>query len=444
MAEDGTLKYAWNFTTYELFTSSLIHLTNSASMDLRLQAQARDNFVKNMAYMKILGARWFNAAKFGMALEDLMCAHLNFDEYKPEGRSMEPVTIAEIGDDPGTKYPIILRDLHHPSGGSLLFAPKGFCAPQTSSSTSSTPTSSPSNPTVPNPETPDIKPDTGDSDLSGSRDSSMEPAASSAPPQSRPMKKNRKPTSQRNSLLYAAQCSAPSPPSANALPVPAISDQPAFTFASLSTPGMFVQGQAFMDYEQMIAQQQEIQQLQLQQQQQQQQPQPPLPAAFTANPLFSCPYALQDRTGQQSAVSASAPQSQQQKQQSTQQQQPQAQSFLPLQPLEQHNMYAVGLSSQPVPQRQTSDGSDFSSSGLSTIDSTTAYNFSSNSSQSGSTSAIPSGPVDYSNLALFPQQDNGTQNASMVAVPNPFCGMPSTIDWDEWNQYIASAGLQKF
>ncbi|KAF9965067.1 hypothetical protein BGZ70_005467 [Mortierella alpina] len=450
MAEDGTLKHAWNFTTYELFTSSLIHLTNSASMDIRLQAQARDNFVKNMAYMKILGARWFNAAKFGMALEDLMCAHLNFDEYKPEGRSMEPVTIAKMGDDAGTKYPIILRDVHHPSGGSLLFAPKGFGAPQTPSSTVSTPTSSPSNSTIPHPEATDTKQDAGDSDLSCSRDSSMEPTANSTPPQSRPMKKNRKPASQRNSLLYAAQCSAPSPPSSGAPPTAAIPDQPSFTFASLSTPGMFVQGQAFMDYEQMMAQQQELQQLQQQQQQQQQhqqqQSQPALPAVFTANPLFSCPYALQDRTAQQSGNLASALQSQQQKQQSLQQQQqqPQAQSFLPLQPLEQQNLYAVGLSSQPTPERQTSNGSDFSNSGLSTIDAAAAYNFSSNGLQSGPTSAIPSGPVDYSTLSLFPQQDNGTQDANMVAVPNPFCGMPSTIDWDEWNQYIATAGLQKF
>ncbi|KAF9110283.1 hypothetical protein BGW39_004776, partial [Mortierella sp. 14UC] len=30
------------------------------------------------------------------------------------------------------------------------------------------------------------------------------------------------------------------------------------------------------------------------------------------------------------------------------------------------------------------------------------------------------------------------------AVPNPFFGVPNTIDWDEWQQYISNAGLQKF
>ncbi|KAI7820940.1 fungal-specific transcription factor domain-containing protein, partial [Gamsiella multidivaricata] len=70
MGED-CFKYVWCFTTYDIFLSSLIHLTNSASLDLRLQTQARKNLVKMIAYMKNLGWRWFNAAKFASVLEDL-------------------------------------------------------------------------------------------------------------------------------------------------------------------------------------------------------------------------------------------------------------------------------------------------------------------------------------------------------------------------------------
>lgn len=95
---------------------------------------------------------------------------------------------------------------------------------------------------------------------------------------------------------------------------------------------------------------------------------------------------------------------------------------------------------------------------------------------------------DYSNFSLFPQQDasapavaSSTTGAGspattvaaagsgaspmppsttavgvgaspglfqdpnvMAAVPNPFFGIPNTIDWDEWQQYISNAGLQKF
>ncbi|KAG0201615.1 hypothetical protein BGX28_005605 [Mortierella sp. GBA30] len=452
MAEDGSLKYAWNFTSYELFTSSLIHLTNSASMDLRLQSQARENFRKNMSFMKTLGARWFNAAKFGSALEDLMCAHLNFDEYKAEGRSMEPVPIGKYGDDSetGPRYPIILRDLNHPSGGSLLFAPKQFGIPQTPSSTTSTPVSSPSNPAVQHPDVQEIKPETNESEPAGSRGSSQEPIVSPGAAQSRPMKKSRKPASQRNSLLFTTPSSSSGGTSMSAVP-----DQPAFTFASLSTPGMFVQGQTFMEYEHMIAQQQQLQQQQQQQQQQRQQQVPQqMPSAFPANPLFSSPFALQGRTGQQLANAGASSQSQPQGRQ--QQQQPQPQPYMPIQQtcIEQQNVFATDLSStQSSIQPHTSsavdgcsanlNGSDFSS-GLSALDSAPGFNYSSGGTQSGPTSAIPSEPVDYSALSLFPPQGSGNQDANMVAVPNPFFGMPSTIDWDEWNQYIASAGLQKF
>ena len=86
---------------------------------------------------------------------------------------------------------------------------------------------------------------------------------------------------------------------------------------------------------------------------------------------------------------------------------------------------------------------------------------------------------DYSNFSLFPQQQEGSTTSTgagssavvassssstdpmsggagginpglfqdpsvMAAVPNPFFGVPNTIDWDEWHQYISNAGLQKF
>ncbi|KAK3847767.1 MAG: fungal-specific transcription factor domain-containing protein, partial [Linnemannia gamsii] len=71
LTEPDALKYVWSFTTYEVLTSSLIHLTNSASIDIRLQTQARKNLIKTIGFMKVLGNRWFNAAKFSGILEDL-------------------------------------------------------------------------------------------------------------------------------------------------------------------------------------------------------------------------------------------------------------------------------------------------------------------------------------------------------------------------------------
>ncbi|KAF9930487.1 hypothetical protein FBU30_000381, partial [Linnemannia zychae] len=316
LTQPDALKYIWSFTTYEILSSSLIHLTNSASLDIRLQTQARKNLIKTIGYMKVLGNRWFNAAKFSSILEDLMCAHLNFDEYKKEGRTMEPTSLYKL-DDSGCTYPIMLRDQSHPSGGTLLFSPKvpggGAC-----SSNSTTPSSSPSTASVHHPDLLEVKQEPISQDMGIAHSHSQNPIVPPGPvpqvdtsvmlqnsasgaPATKP-KKARRGTSQRNSLLF--QSSSSSSPS----PVPNAGSSPGgngvFIFSSLSTPGMFAQGQAFIDYGQYIAQQ-----TQQQQQQQhgtqftQQQQLQPIPQSlqqqhhsqpFSVSPLFSSPLALQE------------------------------------------------------------------------------------------------------------------------------------------------------
>ncbi|KAG0198197.1 hypothetical protein BGX33_012525, partial [Mortierella sp. NVP41] len=274
LTQPDSLKFVWSFTTYEVLTSSLIHLTNSASLDIRLQTQARKNLIRTIGHMKVLGNRWFNAAKFSSILEDLMCAHLNFDEYRKEGRILEPVPFSKL-DESGCTYPIILRDQSHPSGGTLLFSPKVPGGTQTPSSTSTTPSSSPSTASISNPDSQDIKQEPLVQDLGGVQgihycnnhthnhgqnhnsavsqtEVNMAPQgatqAGSAPATSTTKpKKARRGTSQRNSLLF--QTSSSSSPS----PVPTTGSSStgsagAYTFSSLSTPGMFTQGQAFVDY----------------------------------------------------------------------------------------------------------------------------------------------------------------------------------------------------
>ncbi|KAG0347310.1 hypothetical protein BGZ54_004944, partial [Gamsiella multidivaricata] len=314
MGED-CFKYVWCFTTYDIFLSSLIHLTNSASLDLRLQTQARKNLVKMIAYMKNLGWRWFNAAKFASVLEDLMCAHLNFDKYKSDGRPME--MIAKLGEEDCT-YPIVLRDQHHPSGGTLLFSPKAIGVPQTPSSTTSTPSSSPSMPSIHNPDLQEIKQEptgldhallqNGNNNQTSGSSTSNTDATMTQPqshgsttgyPTAKP-KKSRKNASQRNSLLFQPTNTSSSSGSGSGSGSGSEQQQPMFTFASLSTPGMFTQGQAFMDYGTMATLQQQMTQPQqpqtLSQQQQQKQffqTQPAQP--FSVTPLFSSPLALQER-----------------------------------------------------------------------------------------------------------------------------------------------------
>jgi len=502
LQESNHLQYSWNSATYEVFTSSLVHLTNSASIDQRLQAMARQNLVKNIGFMKTLGIRWFNSAKFAVILEDLMCAHLNFDSYNPEGRSMEPVVMTKVG-EPDSIYPIILRDQHHPSGGTLLFAPKTANIGTPSSSTS-TPESSPQTPTVHQPENlivlDGIKPDADRSDSPIASDATpVSPTSGTGPSVnnnvSRPMKKGRKSVSQRNSLLAQAtthSCSTNNANSSGASTTASIPDQSSlFTFSSLTTPGMFTQGQAFMEYEQMIAQQQlQLSCFQQQQDQsngqQQQQQQQQLQHQLTATPLFSSPFALQTRIAQQPLIPAGSvlrqPQSQDQQQQQQQQQPPQQQQqqkqfTFQSQPLGRQQL----TMSQPA-QHDSSSFMDISSSGITStptaapaLDSPIAYGFgcagnlhSNSAIPTSSTSCEPtsvssSGAIDYSTMSLFPPQDlvisvqdpntivstatTGSATANVTAasaVQNPFFGIPNTIDWDEWNQYIATAGLQKF
>ncbi|KAI8600322.1 fungal-specific transcription factor domain-containing protein [Dissophora ornata] len=477
LEEDDYLGYVWNFSTYEALTSSLIHLTNSASIDLRLQTQARKNLVKNISYMKKMGKRWFNAAKFSSVLEDLMCAHLNFDSYKPEGRSLEPIIITKVG-DVNSIYPIILRDQHHPSGGSLLYAPKFAGVPQTPSSNTTTPESSPSVSVVHNPDINDVRQDANVPDLSTAPTSAGSSPTSASAADPRPMKKGRKTTSQRNSLLFQSTISSSALPGSSSSNINNISassatlpDQSMFTFSSLSTPGMFAEGQAFMEYDQMIAHQQ----LQLQQHSQEQELQEKR-QAFTATPLLSSPFALQgSKNGQQPPLPA-GPLLRHPPQSTQQQQQPQS-SGQQRMSLQQQPMQVSG---QPQPGNYVDLGTSDYNAGVSALDAAATLDFvngsdggardgvgfqgsaminsripsssmttSTASIVGGSTSnsAIPSGLEDYSHLTLFPQQDFGMQDADanmMAAVPNPFSGIPNTIDWDEWNQYIASAGLQNF
>ncbi|KAG0209654.1 hypothetical protein BGX28_010170 [Mortierella sp. GBA30] len=480
ITQDDSIKYCSCFSTYEAFTASLIHLTNSASIDIRLQSQARKSLVKMIAYMKALGARWWNAAKFAMVLEDLMYAHLNFNEYKAEGRVLEPVVLDRV---PLCSYPIILRDQTHPSGGTLLFSPKVMNTPHTPSSCSSTPSGSPSLMSVHNPDLQEIKQEPGLMDHSailqnGKHDNTG--VALNVPLVSK-SKKGRKTTTPapRSSLL--SQSNATTGASAGG------SDQPAFTFASLSIPGMFTQGQAFVDYGEMLAQVQQKQQQQAQpmlqqplqfQQKQQQEQQEQHSQPFSVTPLFSSPTALHERCVQQQQQQPldqlqlqqqQQQQQQQQMQQQMQQQQQQQQQFIQQHQLnmrlqeqqkqqqqQQHEHQNSQANSDDVSMRQ-GDRIDY----VDSLPSTTSCSKENSSvdhtqgqqipntgatmiSNSNSTSIVASGAMeDYSTLTLFPTQEMA-QDPNLVAVPNPFFGIPQTIDWDEWNQYIANAGLQKF
>ncbi|KAF8979887.1 Transcriptional activator of fatty acid utilization [Entomortierella lignicola] len=465
--KDNQLQYSWNSTAYEVFTSSLIHLTNSASIDIRLQTQARKNLVKNIEFMKKLGERWFHAEKFSGLLEDLVCAHLNFDEYNPDGRSMDAVAIS-IMKNADSGCPIVLRDQTHPSGGSLLFAPKPYGVPATPSSTTTTPGSSPSMPLVHNPDAQDTrKHGTASLDLAISHDSSTvqntvagpsSPVAAVASAANRQVKKSRKSLSQRNSLLFQSPSSnVTTPASSSGNPTSSTTStsltmpESNFTFSSLSTPGMFAQGQAFMNYDQMMAQQQ----FQLQQKDQSDQALQP----FSSTPLFSSPFALQFRNNgngeQQPSTSSNSMVGQPENQQLQQQQQ---YMQFQQQQIDQHNQ-----SSQALPLTQSNNflqgsttttavdigTSQYSNPDLSHMDSFGFIQASAGASgmnlSNSISSAIPSGIEDYSNFSLFPQpqQQQQQQQQQQAAVPNPFFGIPNTIDWDEWNQYIASAGLQK-
>ncbi|KAF9324067.1 hypothetical protein BGZ91_003183 [Linnemannia elongata] len=522
LTEPDALKYVWSFTTYEVLTSSLIHLTNSASIDIRLQTQARKNLIKTIGFMKVLGNRWFNAAKFSGILEDLMCAHLNFDEYRKEGRSMEPIPLGKL-DDSGCTYPIILRDQSHPSGGTLLFSPKVPGGAQTSSSNSTTPSSSPSTASISHPELQEVKQepvvlDTAifqtlcnnqahshgqnhNSSAGANPQADVNMSAAAAAPATKP-KKARRGTSQRNSLLF--QTNSSTSPSPVPISGPSSGSNGAFTFSSLSTPGMFTQGQAFVDYSQLMAQQLQQQPQTQQQQQPQQQPaQQPQQLApqflqqsqtmsqglqqtqhsqpFSVSPLFSSPLALQEKSTsqqqqqQQQSGSQNAGMQRQQLDPFQQQQlQQQQQQYLQQQQFLQQHQINMRLQEQQQQQQQqqqqfkmesnVSQGSASSggytpvsqstaTSSTSTTtttttttcsDETASLNLANGSSQANNNNSNNNTLVnDYSSLALFPPQDM-TPDPNMMAVPNPFFGMPNTIDWDDWNQYIASAGLQKF
>ncbi|KAG9072011.1 Transcriptional activator of fatty acid utilization [Linnemannia hyalina] len=511
--ETDNLKYLWAFSCYELFTASLIHLTNSASIDMRLQTQSRNNLVTSILVLKRESGLWFNASRVSKFLEDLMCAHLNFEEYNSEGRSMHPVVVSDLTDNNNVNLPIVLRD-GHPSGGSLLVAPKESTptSSQTPPSAVSTPNSSPSTPTTGAPM--DTSPDGGSP---GSRGPMLIPMrdvppssspSTTAPPTSgastthpavtpRPMKKSRKPVSnsQRNSLLFNSSTPSPSPAAPPAAPPAFVSstpDHPTFSFSSLSIPGMFTQGQAFpfggancpapgAPQQQQQQPQQQQQQPQYQQQQPQQfQPQQPQQQQqssfqYSATPLFSSPLALQQQTATGSSI-RKFPTQQQGPPGSQPPQHPQVQQ------LQQGGGGNSGLM-QYQQQMQSSQGYS-SQGGFIPPTSSAAQGY-----VNGMTGGGP--PMrdnnDYSNFSLFPQQDasapafaTSTTGAGspatavtaagtgaspmppsttaggggspglfqdpnvMAAVPNPFFGVPNTIDWDEWQQYIANAGLQKF
>ncbi|KAF9116511.1 hypothetical protein BGX27_001805 [Mortierella sp. AM989] len=460
MRED-CLKFIWSFTTYDVLQSSLIHLTNSASIDVRLQAQARKNLIKTIAYMKSLGERWFNAAKFALVLEDLMCAHLNFDEYKADGRILEPVIAAQAS-TPDSIYPIILRDQSHPSGGSLLFSPKIISGSHTPSSSISTPSSSPSTQSIQNPELQDIKQEPNGPDhsiLQNISDHSHGGDNSNAAnhPFAKP-KRHRKTNSQWNSVLSQTNSSSNSLLSLGASSG-SLNEQPIFTFSSLSTPGMFIQGQAFMDYkqpspqlqQQHIPHQQQQQQQQYQQQQAPQQSQPVQP--FSVTPLFSSLSALQERSTQQQQQQQQANGTQKQSIEPIQQQLEQHQSILLQQNdiqrqqqfIQQHqlNMQLQNQQRQTQQEQQQQFNSQYSNLHNSVGNNVSNLNQDCNSRGSMTPTSNAPGSEDYSSLPLFPSQEL-VQDPNLIAVPNPFFGIPNTIDWDEWNQYIANAGLQKF
>jgi hypothetical protein len=209
-----------------------------------------------------------------------------------------------------------------------------------------------------------------------------------------------------------------------------------------------------MDYGQMMALQQQLsQQLQpqgsqgapgfsrLQQQQQQQQQPTSLPQQqqatqpiFTLNPMFSTPFTIQERPVQQqqspSLMSSTSNDPLQQQQQFLRHHQ----ELLQQQFIQQQQQHDVNMRLQEQQQQQLNNGCQNSLSSAAATPAVTPVVSSSNIS----------GTDDYSNMSLFPSQDpTQAQTPNLMAVPNPFYGIPNTIDWDEWNHYIANAGLQK-
>lgn len=486
LMDDDVLRYVWCFTIYGIFQSSLIHLTNSASLDVRLQAQARKNLIKMIAYLKNLGIRWFNAAKFSAILEDLMCMHLNLDDYKMDTTLPGKQGEGMVGD---YLLPIVLRDQHHPSGGTLLFAPKVIAGTHTPSSTTTTPSSSPSTSLIHNPsELQEVKQEPPGQDLGtlqniqhsyGNGDANF--GATVSANHALGKKKSRKGTG-RNSLLFQTTTNSSSSSSsspASSSPASSLADAP-FTFSSLSTPGVFAQGQAFMDYGQMMAMQQQLSQqlqsqssqnlpvfsrpqqpqpqpqqqpppqpvLSMQQQQQQQQP----AQIFTLTPLFSSSLALQERcVQQQQQMPSSANDAPKDPMSPIQQQQQflrQQQELLQHQFIQQQQQHEVNMCLQGQQQQLNNSQNGLSNIGFAGEtpgqDGGSLGTPSNAATPAMSSSNLP-GSEDYSNISLFPSQEPAQgQGPNLMAVPNPFYGIPNTIDWDEWNHYIANAGLQKF
>ncbi|KAF9934767.1 Transcriptional activator of fatty acid utilization [Linnemannia zychae] len=441
--DSGDLKYLWAFASYELFSASLIHLTNSASMDMRLQIQSRKNLVTSIQVLKHGSNRWFNATRLSGFLEDLMCAHLNFNEYKAEGRTMQPIVVGSTLDENRIRLPV-LKDAGHPSGGSLLVAPKETSTPHTPSSAVSTPSSSPSTPSTNVPldsgnDNTNHAPGGGKNDLVviPMQETTVNPSTNTHTPMiSRPTK-GRKPisnNSQKNSLHFSSSMSPSTPSSSNV----GGTDHPPFIFSSLKVPGMFTQGQAFAGFGDAIT-----------------------------TPLFSSPLALQQQVLNGSSLRKFPTQ------QSTQgSQPPHHPAIQQLQQQQQNKTGNIGFIQyqQQQQQQQTPDQGYLASSQgfISSISSASGYANTNEITEEG-----VSKQVDYPDFSLFPQQKDASiastgagssasapsaatliagcsntpsllQDPNVIsAVPNPFFGVPNTIDWDEWQQYIANAGLQK-
>ncbi|KAF9578826.1 Transcriptional activator of fatty acid utilization, partial [Lunasporangiospora selenospora] len=125
LVQDDSIDTCWCFITFDIFIASLIHLTNSASLDVKLQSQARINLVRGIAAMKRLGKRWFNSEKFSGILEDIVCANLRMGGANSEDRPMDMTTLSQ---------------------------------PQTPASSATSPSSSPSTPAVHNPDSQSAQP----------------------------------------------------------------------------------------------------------------------------------------------------------------------------------------------------------------------------------------------------------------------------------------------
>ncbi|KAF9084255.1 hypothetical protein BGX29_002650, partial [Mortierella sp. GBA35] len=216
--------------------------------------------------------------------------------------------------------------------------------------------------------------------------------------------------------------------------------------------------------------------LQQQKQSQQQQQQP---FQFSATPLFSSPLALQQQPATGSSL-RNFPAQQGQGPQHPQVQQLQQQETGYMQ-------YQQQQQQQLTPQGQGFGGPTSSQGFIPTTSGYPSGVTGGGGNVGGNRAGFPA--EDYSNFSLFPQQDANNVTTSsaavgagsstaapasssstsmpmttiaggggggssspgllqdpnvMSAVPNPFFGVPNTIDWDEWQQYISNAGLQKF